>query len=341
MATLSLWVLSCASGLSFVRWLGHELATLRPTSGSFRSACARLEQVIDAVLAWEERITIGVLPEPELFERIAHLSDPWGTLISQTLHELRAAGAPVLPVLARFRALASSQREVLIRARAVSSQALAQALLCAALNPALSLALYVMLPGVSEDFFIWLGVSLFAFGASLAGGAWIYGLAKNARFGGLKGDERDWQTLAPIALERLLALLQAGVTADRAWIQSIALIEVRAPLLARLWGASIFGDSSSGEPLQTQSRFGMRSAVIALGQDTRRLIQVSLLEGQSCRDRIEQNAARFQGDVRSALERELQLLGTRALSPLFICVAPAALIQVGVGLWICAQAFGF
>jgi hypothetical protein len=58
------------------------------------------------------------------------------------------------------------------------------------------------------------------------------------------------------------------------------------------------------------------------------------MEGRPCTERAEAALAALRQELRSAVERELGLLGTRALKPLFACVAPAVFLLLGFGLWL-------
>lgn len=73
-------------------------------------------------------------------------------------------------------------------------------------------------------------------------------------------------------------------------------------------------------------------ALAAAGEAIRKSIQVSLLEGRPCTERVESALAALRTEFRAAVDRELTLLGTRALQPLFLCVAPALLGLMIAGL---------
>jgi hypothetical protein len=70
------------------------------------------------------------------------------------------------------------------------------------------------------------------------------------------------------------------------------------------------------------------------GTSIRKVIQVSLMEGRPCTERVESALQALRQDISAQIERELSLLATRALKPLFCCVAPALLGFLAMGLYL-------
>jgi hypothetical protein len=71
-----------------------------------------------------------------------------------------------------------------------------------------------------------------------------------------------------------------------------------------------------------------------LGSSLRKAIQVSLMEGRPCTERAEAALLALSQDLKAQVSRELTLLGTRALKPLFFCVAPALMGLLFTGLFL-------
>jgi hypothetical protein len=116
-----------------------------------------------------------------------------------------------------------------------------------------------------------------------------------------------------------------------AWVQAHEFLQREAPGLSQEWRASVW-DS----PLTTQKDKGALLECIArAGESLRRAIQIGVMEGKPCVERLEAALAALRVDMRARVDRELSLLPTRALLPLFVCVAPALLGQLAAGLFFC------
>jgi hypothetical protein len=211
-------------------------------------------------------------------------------------------------------------------ARARSSQALAQALVCAALVPLFGGMLYLLLPGVTERRWAWCAGCVAALGLAAAGALWMLGMAEAARWGGIHRSRRGWVLGAQCAGERFLAFVRAGTPADLAWEQACALLP---PGLAARWGHSVWQGAPAGERLEPAA-----AVVAGAGDALRKAVQLSLMEGRPCTERAETALAALRKDVATQIERELAMLGTRALKPLFACVAPALFGLLVFGLFL-------
>lgn len=329
-AQVAFWVSLIAAFLG-LRIIHRELRPLLPALGIGR---IRLEirKVFQRIQEIEETLAAGIVPSEEQWEGIRNLPSPWGSVAFESVRELRTTGGALLPTLGRLRELADFQSRALSEARARSAQAQAQALCCGLLAPAFGIALYLCLPGVSDSPALWLmacgGALLFAG----VGALWLLSLMEEARWAGLPPGARAWIFAAQCAGERFLALVRAGNPADIAWTRSCELLSREAPELAREWGSSIWKDRSATRA--RGSRCLAEEALIGAGDSIRKAVQLSLMEGRPCLERVEATLGSLRHEIQSQVERELSLLSTRALKPLFLCVAPPILGLLALGLYL-------
>jgi hypothetical protein len=165
-----------------------------------------------------------------------------------------------------------------------------------------------------------------AFCLSGLGALWLLSMAEQARWGGLRVSVRPWALEGAVAGERFISLLRAGLPPDLAWARVCEGIRVRAPGLAEVWGHQLFG----GVPDSPEATQG--DLFTDCGVSIRRSVQTSVMEGRPCSERIEQVVESFRRQWRDQVDRELSLLGTRALKPLFACVAPSLLGLLAFGM---------
>lgn len=326
-----IWSLAAAFFLLGIReLLGGPEAGLAAVLGAAREekAARRASALLHEL---QETLESGVVPTDSRWAELDGLPDPWGALAGESVRELRAQGGALLPTLRRLRSLADAHGESVRESRSRSSQAMAQSLACAGLVPLLGAALYAILPGVSARPWLWAAGCLGALALSGAGALWLLRLSERARWAGLGADDRPGVLAAQCAGERFLALLRGGTPPDLAWTRAVALLERLAPSLAASWGSSVW-QGDLGIP------FGRAPAALRLlvdaGVGIRRSIQVSLMEGRACGERVESALLGLRGDFRLAVQQELGLLGTRALQPLFVCVAPALLGLLALGVYL-------
>ncbi len=332
-----LWFLAALLALLSVReallWAGPL-----PHPWAARRTEAQLDRIVALYTNLQETLESGALPEAAHWTALGTLPTPWGELSRSTLELLRARGAAVLPTLRRLRELARSQRSTLAQARARSAQALAQAGVCAALVPAFGWALAALLPGVSGRAGLWFGLCVGALALAAGGALWMIQLAERARWGGLGRDEQPWPLAAAATVERFLALLRGGEPPDLAWTRAVEHLGREAPALARAWGASAWG--TDGEPVSPRERAEASAGgrlLLGFGGELRRALQASVLEGRPCSERTEAQLTALQRDLGAQVDRELTLLATRTLKPLFLCIAPALLGLIGAALLIAAD----
>ncbi len=306
-----------------------HIGGLRGGIGLERENLRRVGRILREI---EEMLGAGLVPPSERWQKLRSLPAPWGALAFDSLQELRARGGALLPTLRRLRALAEQHDRGLGEARARASQSLSQALVCAALVPVFGTALYLLLPSVSARPWIWFASCSGSLMLAGSGALWMLKMAEEARWAGLRGEARSWMLASQCAGERFLALVRSGSPADLAWVRACELLKADAPGLAARWGASVW--LASGTSFHSNARCPAEGALEETGDSLRRAVQVSLMEGSPCTDRVESALAGLSGELAALVERELSLLATRSLKPLFMCVAPAlfALLAIGMGL---------
>ena len=314
-----------------IKTLSDEIHLFAAAFGLGRER-ASLRKVSLLLHELEETISVGLLPAQERWDALESLHAPWKTLAVESLRELRSQGGALLPTLKRLRSLALEHDAALADAKARSSQALAQAFACAVLVPLFGFALYLLLPGLTERVWSWGVVCVLGFGLSCIGAVWMLSMAESARWGGLAPSNRPWVLASQCAVERFLALVRAGNPADLAWARSLELLSKEAPSLGTAWGHS-FWESPAKDERFGPTKGALATALSQAGESFRKAVQVSVMEGRPCTERVEVALYSLRQEIRSQMDRELSLLGTRALKPLFVCVAPAILGLLAAGIW--------
>lgn len=298
-----------------------------------KAARRRVQEVYLRTFEFEEILSSGTLPSEEMWQALSRLPSPWGALISESLLQLRTRGAALLPTLKRLRTLAMEQSKTLADAQARSSQALAQALGGVLIVILMGGTLYALLPGVSDNTWAWGMLCSGSAALAVIGAFWIISMAEYACWAGLPKDSKNWILAAQCAGERFLAIVRAGSPADLAWSNACELLFLEAPGLAAAWGHSIWKASpQKGFANRGAAQGGAaKDILIEAGDSIRRAVQVSLMEGRPCTERVESVLASLHHDIRAQIDTELSLLPTRALKPLFIFVAPSVFLLLAAG----------
>ncbi len=290
----------------------------RERDGGF--ALLRVESCLGDVI---EELEAGWVPSNEAWQELSRLPEPWGRICHEAVTGLRRGGAAVVPSLRRLRELARFLKENGDQARSRSAQSRVQAAASGALVPVLGVVLDRLMPGVAEARGVWLlccgGALLLAGAASLT----LLRMVDDARWGGLPVSMRPWLLESLAAVEGLLAGVRSGVPADLVWSEQLERIAGRAPGLARLLDG---GDRDGGGAAPGLLR--------ELGHSVRQAMQLSAMEGRPCIERIETAMLAFRTRWTLQTGRELELLATRALQPLFLGVAPAILGMLGAAILI-------
>lgn len=291
---------------------------------------ALLVSVVNRLREVEEVLVSGLVPEAHQWAQLESLAQPWGKLLMDCVGELRASGASLLPTLRRLRELAEDQSYFLLDAQAKSSLAYVQALSCAFLVPVLGIGLYLLMPAVASQLVLWLFCCTGSLIVMGVGAVWLLNLAESARWGGLEPKKRIWIMTALCAGERFLALVRVGTPADLAWIKTCDSIQSDAQELVLAWGYSIW----ESPKVYSQPHAQAELLILQLGIVMRKSIQMSLMEGKPCTERVESALLALRQNLKIQIDRELSILGTRALKPLFVCVTPALLILLFSGFWL-------
>ncbi len=298
-----------------------------PFFGGQRSR-KKLIQVVSVLRDLEETLMTGLVPEARRWELLKKLEKPWGSLASESLGELRASGGALLPTLERLRGLAEEHGVALEDAQAKTAQSLVQSLICGLLVPLVGGVLYILLPAIQQNAKAWWLACGMALVLMLLGGGWMLRIAETARWGGLLTARRAWVLSSYCAGERLLAMVRLGVPPDLAWSRASHFLAGETPDLAQAWGSTVW----EAPPVEVSGR--AEGILIAAGHSIRKAIQVATLEGRPCLDRVEASLRGLRLSIKSQVDRELSLVGTQALKPLFLCIAPAILGLLFFALWL-------
>lgn len=271
----------------------------------------------------QEMLESGLVPGPEVWDRIRNFPKPWGEILFSSLAELRNQGAPVLPSLVRMQKTLDEQVEFIQEAKVKSSQAFGQAILGLVLVPLFSGTLYLLLPGVREEASTFLMLSLIAFLWSSIAFVWMMSMSDRARFGNMRAEGRKWWVSVNSTLERILALISTGLPADLAWRQAMEELSLVDYALVKEWKLQVWDPDFSLSSLRENE---CERLILNVGIEVRRSIQSSLIEGRPCMDRIESIQKSFLLDLRSKVSKELNLLPQRCMKPLFLCVLPSVFL---------------
>jgi len=324
------WTLCFFCFFLSIQFLGKDLSGLSGTFG-FGKQRQSLQKVINVLREIEETLMAGLVPAADRWESLKTLPNPWRDLAVDSLMELRSSGGSLLPTLKRLRNLAEEHHLALADARAKAAQAFAQALACSVLVPILGGALYALLPGVGQSSRLWLlgcGVALILTGI---GSLWLFHMAETARWGGLAVEHRPWVLSSQCAGERFLALVRGGTPPDLAWTKACELLAQGSIGLSLAWGHSVW------ETPRSLFKGLAEQSIVSVGGSIRKAVQVSLMEGRPCVERVETALSALRQEIKAQIDRELSLLATRALKPLFVCVAPALFGLLVFGLWLASN----
>ncbi|MBS1958629.1 MAG: hypothetical protein JST80_04075 [Bdellovibrionales bacterium] len=320
--------------------LGWGLLQLAPIFSRLRALTSGRREVdvlrhgVLILRSLQDRLESGLIPEKPDWERVRDaVPGPWGSVFFQTLMESRDRGAPVLPSLARMQRLLEEQIKWTTSATARLAPVTGQAVLSLFLVPLFSAGLWFLLPGVDEQAFIFGSTALIAMMMGLGAFFWMSEMGESARFGQLPSRKRGWIASAIIATERLNALVMVGEPPDLAWNEVLMELQAREPELAQVWGSLVWSESAPA----TTGRNASEQILSRLGQEIRRLIQTSLIEGQGTLERIEALQRTWMADLRGRIEQELARLGNQGLKPLFLLVMPAIVLVMAVGMGISVQ----
>lgn len=312
------WCTVFFCGYLGLRFLWQEIHPVFEFFG-FKNQQRHLQEVANTFREIEETLMVGLVPSAEKWESLGCLFPPWGELSFESLQELRQSGASLLPTLQRLRLLSEDHMIAIAEAKSKSAQALSQAFICSALVPVLGGGLYLFLPSISQNLKLWLFGCFLALIATSIGAFWMVRMSEVARWGGLASQKRNWILGSLCAGEKFLALVRTGMPVDLAWSKSCEFLGKECRDLAAAWGYSIWDSRPA------HSSYPVEQVILKAGDEIRKAVQVSLMEGRPCLDRVETALYGLKLNLKAQVDRELNLLATKALKPLFICVAPALL----------------
>jgi hypothetical protein len=323
------WVSGAAALLLFI-------PDLEPLTRVLAGSRANWQRSLCILRDLREKLESGWLPSSEEWGSLAELDSPWGGLAVECVGELRENGIPIVPTLRRLEKAMSDQKQAEAEARARSAQAWGQAVVCGAIVPLISMALYFLVPGLSEVGMAWWICTAAALVLDLVAMTWMLQLSEDARWAGLSRERRAWWSASFCFGERLLGALRGGMPGDLAWSKALPQLHRQAATLVPHWGADLWSDAPAGDArLETSAR-----SIIALGGVLKKAIQASIFEGRGCSDRIESALEALRVELECEVERQMQLLSTRALKPLFLCVAPSVLLLLAIAFWLSWESWG-
>jgi hypothetical protein len=300
----------------------------------FRRAFRELERIAVRLRNTEETLQAGLLPDQQHWNELYLLPSPWGDLIRESVTELRNRGCALVPTLKRLRSLAEEHSLHLAQARSKSAQPLMQVSVAVLLIPLFSGMILALVQAVRDSWKTWVFFCVLALLWAVLAWIWTLSMAEKARWGGVRAHRTSWILSALCAGERLLALVRSGLPPDVAWTRLGAALSVREPELWGLWGGSIWTASPvSAATFDTK----LEQAILKCGSAWKTSIQVALMEGRPCLERLESSLEGVKQDLNNCVENELNLLPARALKPMFLCVAPALFGMVAFALFLCWQ----
>jgi hypothetical protein len=282
-----------------------------------------LRRAVQCLRQLSEMLESGIVPEAKDWQTVRSFPEPWGRIVFDSIHELRAQGAPILPTLARMQLTLDEQAELILEGKVKSAQAFGQAFLGIVLVPVFAGVLYFMLPGLTDvtQEFAWLAI--FCFFLTVISFVWMISIVDQARFGNIRSENRRWIVSVNVALERMMALVSTGLPADLAYQKTIEEMADDDPALVKEWKLQVW---DAGFALDPQVINPSERLILGLGHEIRRTIQTSLIEGRGCMDRLEAIHRNFLVDLKMRIGRELGVLPNRCLKPLFILVFPAVML---------------
>ena len=318
-SVMFLWFCACTLALFSLTALAKSLAPSIPTLFAAPAEARRWQGAALEIRAIESRLESGQgWGEEECL--------PWETRAPvfvaralETARRLRERGTAVLPYLERIRAECARNAELLSRASEESAGARAQAGACLLLFPLFIAALTVLLPNLRERSIEWGMCSLFAVSWGAVGYFWMLHMSAQAQWGGLAPERRAWIFFPAQVGTTLLSEIQGGMPGDLAWTQVFRQMSLEDRIFAARMGSTLW---SPPPELRSRSRPGILEILERAIEDQRRILAHAVLEGRSSAESLERLLDQVQEEIRCELSRGIRRLGTRALLPLFLCVAP-------------------
>jgi Flp pilus assembly protein TadB len=158
-------------------------------------------------------------------------------------------------------------------------------------------------------------------GWGVIGYFWMLRMSAQAQWGGLAPEQRAWIFYPAQVGTALVSELQGGVPGDLAWSEVYRRMSLEDRTFAARMGSTLWS-----APSVVRSRPGMLEILERAIEDQRRILAHAVLEGRSSAESLERLLDQVQEEIRGELSRGIRRLGTRALLPLFLCVAPGFFI---------------
>jgi hypothetical protein len=313
-----IWFFTALSGLTALLIFLKLVSGLSETTQNLENQLS----LIQWLQRCEEKLICGFPLDPEDFQS-SILTEPQYRFLEPWIKELRNSGQALLPTLKGLRDSVGYVHRVLVQSQSKVAPTRLQAKVSIGLILVISLFLYYLLDGPRVSPGVWLVATL---GALLLGGfafLWIESLILQTIWrGSQKKTESQWFAyfLFP---ERLRGAIQIGQSLDEAWIQSVQSLDVTGlpPPLLSLW---------TKDPVEC----GSDVLEVKLLEELRLALQHALFQGTPVSDRIQVWANQCRVQFETDLTGRLETLPHRCLQPLFLCVAPAVIGLLVVGMFL-------
>ena len=308
-------------GLKNLNWDNFVFIQFKKTSEALRLAEVHFFHL-------REVLESGFVPEDSQWQSLQKIPAPWGSSVYELLESIRSEGVAMSLLLHRLQMLAQSHHKRLKEARAKSSSALYQAIICAAMVPLTSILFYFLLPELQNQSSVWVFATCAGILLNIVACVWVFHQAEDARWGGLPQSKRHWMLEALIFCEKLMAYLRAGEVADWAYTRALSSTDLE---LKKNW------INLEREP---RIKKNLSDVLISVGPAIRDMIHKNSQNGLPSLEKIEVFTQSLNFEIIAYQERELQTLPQKTLKPLFFAVAPsilglilfALLISMGEGL---------
>ena len=320
-ASIALWglVVWCVSRAFGAWW---PLVRAWVTTSAVQSEERRWRIWSERALEYEQRLKSGLA----LQIRVLDVGVDW----QEQLVRLQERGGKLVPFLERTRTCSDSMADGWRDVRVKLAPAQAQAWALALFVPAAWVGLLVLIPELESRIWTWRAAGAAACVWAMLGFRFLSHAAQRAARGGTaKGSLIDVSSklLWP---ETLLGEIACGLPPDLAWQTALRASGVVGEA-AHFW-------TEGGLPAARTG--GLERLSLAALEEARRVCWFSLLEGKPCFDRIENLGEELRKDHFAAVRREIEVLQTRALLPLFVFFAPALAGLLAAALFITWESFG-
>ncbi len=274
----------------------------------------------------EGKLEAGQWWIPEEYQYFTHAPTQTPSFVQRAFGkvlEQRARGVSILPLLKRVRVFCDQSADLLTRANEETAGARAQASACLLLFPLFGVTLSFVLPDLRAQLGSWSALCLFSFFLGAFGFVWMLQMSRKAQWGTLSHSQRGWLFLPMQIGVQLVCELQNGVPPDLAWTSVYRDLQYSDHAFSLRMSPSLWV-----EPSKRESPTAMLRLLDRAVEDQKRLLAHALLEGRSSVESLERLLSGVQTEINAEISRHVRRLGTRALLPLFLCVAPGFFVLV-------------